>query len=166
MARSHSIGVGRNSDCSPNLAGKNMTSSRKKPGMAFWATVVVVLAVLYPLAYGPWWYARGKWGSRLPVEIARYVFKPVELALHYGPDFATEPFERYCLWCFHKGQDSTSTYRPLTPPSQTFCRDQSVALPASRDISAYWIRRAAIARSVVSSAAPSSHMSTNANGSH
>ena len=39
-----------------------MTSSRKKPGVAFWATaVVVVLLVAYPLSFGPavWLTARG-----------------------------------------------------------------------------------------------------------
>jgi hypothetical protein len=35
-----------------------MTSHRKKPGVAFWATVVVVVVlVAYPLSFGPacWW---------------------------------------------------------------------------------------------------------------
>jgi hypothetical protein len=33
-----------------------MSDDRKKPGVAFWATVVVVVAVLvlYPLSFGPW----------------------------------------------------------------------------------------------------------------
>jgi hypothetical protein len=30
-----------------------MTPSRKKPGMAFWATVVVVVVLAYPLSFGP-----------------------------------------------------------------------------------------------------------------
>jgi hypothetical protein len=37
-----------------------MTSDRKKAGVAFWATVVVVVAlVAYPLSFGPacWWFA-------------------------------------------------------------------------------------------------------------
>jgi hypothetical protein len=40
-----------------------MTTSRKKPGVAFWATVVVVVValILYPLSLGPaiWLTARG-----------------------------------------------------------------------------------------------------------
>ena len=35
-------------------------ASRKQPGLAFWATVVVVAGlVLYPLSFGPacWWFA-------------------------------------------------------------------------------------------------------------
>jgi len=30
-----------------------MTPSRSKPGVAFWATVVVVVLVAYPLSFGP-----------------------------------------------------------------------------------------------------------------
>ena len=30
-----------------------MTSSRKKPGVAFWATVLVSLVMLYPISFGP-----------------------------------------------------------------------------------------------------------------
>ena len=30
-----------------------MTASRKKPGVAFWATVVVVLELVYVLSFGP-----------------------------------------------------------------------------------------------------------------
>jgi hypothetical protein len=35
-------------------------TSRKKPGVAFWATVVVVVALIgYPLSFGPvcWWFS-------------------------------------------------------------------------------------------------------------
>ena len=39
----------------------SMIEARKKPGMAFWATVVVVVVLLYPLSFGPavWLAARG-----------------------------------------------------------------------------------------------------------
>jgi len=37
-----------------------MTPDRKKPGLAFWATVVVVVALLYPISFGPaCWINRG-----------------------------------------------------------------------------------------------------------
>ncbi len=38
-----------------------MTASRKQPGVAFWATVVVVIAlVAYPLSFGPACWANGR----------------------------------------------------------------------------------------------------------
>ena len=38
-----------------------MTEPRKKPGVAFWATVVVVLLLAYPVSFGPatWLYDNG-----------------------------------------------------------------------------------------------------------
>ena len=79
-------------------------TDRKQPGVAFWATVVVVVVILYPLAYGPWWYARGKWGgnSRV-VRMSRYLFVPVEFAGRSCPELLTEPYARYCLWCYDHG---------------------------------------------------------------
>jgi hypothetical protein len=41
-----------------------MTSDRKKPGVAFWATVVAVVVVLaYPLSIAPAWWICYKAGS-------------------------------------------------------------------------------------------------------
>ena len=41
-----------------------MTSARKKPGVAFWVTVVVVAALVgYPLSFGPWLCAWRIWGD-------------------------------------------------------------------------------------------------------
>jgi hypothetical protein len=44
-----------------------MTSDRKKPGVAFWASVVLVVGLLvYPLSYGPaWWIVPRLWASGL-----------------------------------------------------------------------------------------------------
>jgi len=45
--------------------------SRKKPGVAFWATVVVVVAlVAYPLAWGPWLWLKIKHKPPRPVCLA------------------------------------------------------------------------------------------------
>jgi hypothetical protein len=55
-------------------------TDRKKPGVAFWATVAVVLAlVAYPLSFGPvcWTASRVTFGAtRLPV-----VYRPMTLAM-------------------------------------------------------------------------------------
>jgi hypothetical protein len=39
-----------------------MTSDRKKPGLAFWATVVAAAVLLYPISFGPacWLYSRSQ----------------------------------------------------------------------------------------------------------
>ena len=42
-----------------------MSEPRKKPGVAFWATVVVVVALAYPISFGPacWLTSRTKIGA-------------------------------------------------------------------------------------------------------
>jgi hypothetical protein len=81
-----------------------MTSSRKKPGAAFLATVVVVSLMLYVAGYGPWHYARGRWGRARAVTISRYAFMPIQLGIDNGPEWLTEPYCGYLLWCFLRGQ--------------------------------------------------------------
>jgi hypothetical protein len=52
-----------------------MTPSRKKPGVAFWATVVVVVLVLYVASFGPacWLSSRTGTGVRaLPI-----IYRPI-----------------------------------------------------------------------------------------
>jgi hypothetical protein len=61
-------------------------TSRKKPGVAFWATVIVVVVLAYPLSFGP-----AMWlGSRdlLPTwlgEIGDYFYAPLERLRVHGP---------------------------------------------------------------------------------
>src|SRR5262245_2297074 len=73
-----------------------MTSDRKKPGVAFWATVVVVLALAYPLSYGPacWLDLRQE---RLPSwarPVAWYFWRPMAWLAISGP----KPIKRTILW--------------------------------------------------------------------
>src|SRR5689334_4037306 len=58
-----------------------MTSDRKKPGVAFWAAVAVVVAlVLYPLSFGPWCWltAQADRGSTFVPAIYRPVTRAAE----------------------------------------------------------------------------------------
>ena len=58
-----------------------MSEQHKKPGVAFWATVVVVvMPVLYVLSIGPacWWFARdAEFESYLPVRYAPQAYWPI-----------------------------------------------------------------------------------------
>ncbi len=66
---------------------------RKQPGVAFWATVVVVVVLLaYPLSFGPscWWFTRP---IALPESVSAYVearrapplYQPIAWVAENGP---------------------------------------------------------------------------------
>lgn len=69
---------------------------RKKPGVAFWATVVVVvLLVLYPLSWGPqlWLMMSG----HVPVWTDR-LYNPLRYALERAPQGVTRAADAYLEW--------------------------------------------------------------------
>jgi hypothetical protein len=73
-----------------------MPFDRKKPGVAFWATVVVVVAMLYLLSFGPfvWLYTRHQLPNRAAAA-GVYVYYPYMVAgLGGGP----EPFRSALNW--------------------------------------------------------------------
>jgi hypothetical protein len=69
-----------------------LNASRNQPGVAFWATVVVVVALIYPISFGPacWLMDRTRSGSR----IVATLYRPMMALIAYGPlsisDAATE----------------------------------------------------------------------------
>jgi hypothetical protein len=77
-----------------------VTRSRKKPGVAFWATVVLVVVLLYPLSFGPSRYlacrlGRPKWLD----EVAAVVFRPHVWMHKNGPRCLSEAVRSYDdLW--------------------------------------------------------------------
>jgi hypothetical protein len=83
-----------------------MTSDRKKPGVAFWATVVVVVAlVVYPLSFGP-----ACWG------LDRRIGDPCAIAAVYRPVL--------WLWVVSGPQwvgESISWYANLFAPNREWC---------------------------------------------
>jgi hypothetical protein len=78
-----------------------MTCS-KKPGVAFWATVVVVVVLTaYPLSAGAWCWALRKWGPHAKVVRATAIFAPLALLSDLS---IYRPFRSYCDWCFEQGR--------------------------------------------------------------
>jgi hypothetical protein len=77
----------------------NLMADRKKPGMAFWATVVVVVAVLYPASTGPlvWLDAHQllpPW-TRGPVD---FFYAPLEMLGDSSQLFRRAVSEYWKLW--------------------------------------------------------------------
>jgi asparagine N-glycosylation enzyme membrane subunit Stt3 len=86
-----------------------MTSDRKKPGVAFWATVVVVVVlVAYPLSFGPacWISSRMNGGNS---KIVSFVYGPVIPACRCCPKFVVKFARWYSeigaaqFWKWHVG---------------------------------------------------------------
>jgi hypothetical protein len=67
-------------------------TSRKKPGVAFWATVALAIVLAYPLSFGP-----ACWiGSRIDVTdtgrpILMYVYYPLLIAAADAPEWVRVP---------------------------------------------------------------------------
>jgi hypothetical protein len=77
-----------------------MTPDRKKPGVAFWATVVVVVVlVLYPLSMGPANWAARRYGSTgWAVKTYRGIYAPILWAYRNGPRPLHDAIKSYCDW--------------------------------------------------------------------
>ena len=75
-----------------------MSDERKKPGVAFWATVVVVVAlVAYPLSWGPWcWYAHAVAHDRKLMWVGFYL--PLAKLSWSGPAWISKPYNAYINW--------------------------------------------------------------------
>jgi hypothetical protein len=78
-------------------------SDRRKPGVAFWATVVVVgLLVGYPLSCGPMMYLAGTYYDHIPEwanDMLEWYFLPLEWVKNHAPEWLYRVIERYeSLW--------------------------------------------------------------------
>jgi len=79
-------------------------TDRKKPGVAFWATVVVALVLVgYPLSYGP--FAWFEWSINVPKpfqpirEAAWRIYEPCYWLYDHGPKW----YREYINWCARNG---------------------------------------------------------------
>ena len=65
-----------------------MSEPRKKPGVAFWASVVVVVGlILYPLSFGPecWWRSRWPYLPFPEVRAVSRAYTPIGWAMRNAP---------------------------------------------------------------------------------
>jgi len=78
-----------------------VTTDRKKPGVAFWATVVVVAALLYVGSFGLWCrFNRGGASGEIKAASA-YVwpYVPMFWLLDNGPPPVKVAIRAYVIWC-------------------------------------------------------------------
>ena|SRR5262245_6400636 len=74
-----------------------MTPSRKKPGVAFWATVVVVMGLVgYPLSFGPacWIATRTGTAEAKPFVVAYW---PIWMVINQEVPIAGDAFSLYAV---------------------------------------------------------------------
>jgi len=76
-------------------------TDHKKPGVTFWATVLVVAGlmalVVYPLSIGPAFWAAGE--SETAFTVVAYAYFPVCWVISIGPDSVKEAFNSYLgMW--------------------------------------------------------------------
>jgi hypothetical protein len=80
---------------------RRMTSDRKKPGVAFWATVVVVAVLIgYPLSAGPIAYLETR--DLLPSQVTKVIelfYWPLNWIFDHSPESVREAMWSYSkLW--------------------------------------------------------------------
>ncbi len=76
----------------------------RRPAAGFWITVAVVAVLVYVASFGPWCYAKGRWGDTWAISTVHVAFVPVEFGMEKGPDWLTEPYARYLIWCLTSGK--------------------------------------------------------------
>jgi len=75
-----------------------MSEPKKKPGVTFWATVVVVVVVLYVASVGPvGWIDRWVTGPGFFNDACSVIYAPLRLAYRHGP----QPFRDALDWYAH-----------------------------------------------------------------
>jgi hypothetical protein len=68
-------------------------TDRKKPGVAFRATVALIALLAYPLSFGPacWITARSQLGDQIGRACMEEVYRPVLWTIAYGPAVIEKP---------------------------------------------------------------------------
>jgi hypothetical protein len=75
-----------------------VTTSRKKPGVAFWATVGLVVVLLYGASFGPvCWASREPWFPSWLIEPLSLIYSPVIWIGENGPQAIRDALHRYAF---------------------------------------------------------------------
>jgi hypothetical protein len=82
-------------------------TDRKKPGVAFWATVVAVTVLAYPLSIGPATWLEARYSTEDSPSILDSVYRPVLWTAHRSPDFVKNSLEWYLSIGLPAGEDAT-----------------------------------------------------------
>ena len=91
-----------------------MNDSRKKPGVAFWATMVVVVAlVVYPLSFGPACALCDR--DLVAVQSMQSIYRPVIFAMSSEKVSAGGLIADYVRWCGGGGTILQLTFRTGPP---------------------------------------------------
>src|SRR5262245_1641677 len=96
-----------------------MTSDRKKPGIAFWATVLVVVALVgYPLSFGPaCWLVDSGSVSR---DLAETLYLPLIALVAQCPDSIQRAMIDYCEFVEPENIEIPSGYYFVTTGRQRY----------------------------------------------
>jgi hypothetical protein len=76
-----------------------MSDPKKKPGVAFWATVVVVVVLLYLASFGPFVWI--EWSTNPPERLhnaAWFLYSPCDWLYSH-----VEWYQEYINWCGRNG---------------------------------------------------------------
>ena len=104
-----------------------MSKDRKRPGVAFWATVVLVVALVgYPLSFGPscWLAVRlERDNEKSFLRVTAKIYRPILLMWTRGPDWLAHWICEYAHLCtgtrgLYVDPKSGSWIDELTSPSR------------------------------------------------
>jgi hypothetical protein len=60
-------------------------TDRKKPGVAFWSSAVMVVLVLYVLSIGPLYWATEKWPTKTQIQLFGIYVCPAQWEFDHAP---------------------------------------------------------------------------------
>jgi hypothetical protein len=79
-------------------------TDRKKPGVAFWATVALGMVLVgYPLAVAALGYSNGRWAASPGIHATRWILAPVHLLRSIAPTLTANTVDEFYRWFWRLG---------------------------------------------------------------